>query len=985
MRTQWLARVEEGIRSTPTAWVVVAMVAIAVGRRVLAGWPLLEGILNPSPDAALIGDVLQLVAWLAYRRRTGALVEEAAPERDRDEVRENGRADMSLHGWMGTGWKFFRRRLPLTVTVGLVGVLCAPAAVAGQSPLEGVAGLTLEGQGVEEALRMLRRSAGVSLVYSPDLLPTDRQVTCSCQGMTVGQALERILEGTGLTYRFSGSLIRIVPTPRDAAATLTGCIRGRVLGDLGAPVANAMVQLESGHGVLSNEGGWFSLLNVAAGTHRITISSIGWKPQVMEEVAVAGADTAWVTITLVRDIIPLPEILVSPGTFRILEGVSPGAVKTLTREEIQTMPQVGEDIFRSLKRLPGVASHDISTKLNIRGGEDREVAVRLDDLELVEPYHMKDWDGALGIVDLNALGGVELTVGGFGAQYGDKMTGILDMRSRTSVDETRTTLGMSVTNLTAMSRGGFADGQGSWLVSARKGFMGILIRLIGEDERLSPQYYDVFGKVSYQPNNRHLVSARVLHAGDDFGLHEADDIDFVDVDTGWRSSYGWVSWEAHLDPRVVANTVASVGRVTRKRGGVVEDAGRTDMPDRILARDDRDFSFVGLRHDLGIELTDRAMLKLGGEVKGLRGDYDYVNATWTAFLSEDLRPQVGMDSVGVDLQEDGYQVGAYLAARFRPIDALTTEVGARWDKVSYTGDNDISPRVLASWEVGPNTSLRGSWGRYYQSHGIHELDVGDGETDFFPAERADQVALGLDHRFFGDMAARIELYDRRISNQRPRFINLEQELEIFPEAEGDRLRIDPERGRARGMELLVQRRQGDRWAWSASYVLSVAEDEIPALADQECGYQQACSPSVWVPRRYDQRHAVGLHAAYRPDPRWNLSMGWRYHSGWPAPSWSYDATLVDDGNRVFWRRTFGPVRGERLPAYHRLDMRVTRDFVVHGNSLQVYLDVFNLYNQTNLASYAYDGWFTEGRVIVNQVDGQTLLPRLPTIGFRYEF
>ena len=82
------------------------------------------------------------------------------------------------------------------------------------------------------------------------------------------------------------------------------------------------------------------------------------------------------------------------------------------------------------------------------------------------------------------------------------------------------------------------------------------------------------------------------------------------------------------------------------------------------------------------------------------------------------------------------------------------------EKVSVNYDNipdddDISPRLLASLQLGPRTTLRGSWGRYYQSHGIQELEVGDGETDFFPAERADQVALGLEHQLAKGVNARI--------------------------------------------------------------------------------------------------------------------------------------------------------------------------------------------------------------------------------------
>jgi len=859
-----------------------------------------------------------------------------------------------------------------------------PAVAAAQSPLEVAARLTVDGQGVEAALRMLGRSAGVSLVYSPDLLPGSGGVSCACQGVTVREALERILEGTGLTFRSSGTLIRIVPLQPRSGPIRNGCIMGRVLDEAGSPVVNAMIQLDDGRGVLSDGAGLFVLNDVPAGARRLRVTSVGWAAAMIDEVRVEAADTTRVTVRLAREPVPLPEILVAPGTFSILEDISPGAVQALTREEIQTMPQVGEDVFRSMKRLPGVASHDISTRLNIRGGRDGEVAVRLDGLELYEPYHMKDWDGALGIIDLNALGGVELTVGGFGVEHGEKMTGIFDMKSRTEVGDARTTLGLSVTNVTAMSGGGFADGKGSWLASARRGFMGLLIRLIGEDRRLSPQYWDVFGRVSWQPDNHNLISAHVLHARDDFGLHEAEDIDAVDVDTGWGSSYAWLSWKATPHARVSANTVASAGRVTRERGGFIEDLGRVGMADRIFARDDREFSFVGVRHDLGFELTDRAMLKTGAELKSLRSRYSYASSSESPVLVEGQRPRLQVDSVEVGLAPEGTQFGTYLAARVRPVDRLTAEAGVRYDHVSYTGDGDVSPRVLASVELDPATTLRASWGRYYQSQGIHELEVGDGETDFYPAERADQIALGLEHRFPAGVDARIELYDRSIADQRPRFVNLEQELQIFPEAEGDRLRLDPERGRARGMELLVEQRKGARWAWSASYVLAVAEDEIPALAGPDCAQGRACGDGWWIPRLYDQRHAVGVNVAYRPNPFWDLSLGWRYHSGWPSTSWTYDATVLDDGS-VFWRRTFGPLRAERLPAYHRMDMRVTRELTLHGNPLQVYLDVFNLYDRTNLASYAYDGWFTDGRVIVTRVDGQTLLPRLPTIGFRYVF
>jgi hypothetical protein len=865
------------------------------------------------------------------------------------------------------------------VGILVVAALALGAAPAqGQSPLEGIAGLTVDGELIESTLRLLQRTAGVSLVYSPDLLPEDRRVSCACADVTVRQALDSILKGTRLTYTSSRTQIRIVPDRAPPRPVRPGAILGRVVDSRGgAPVVNAMVRLETGQGSLSDASGEFMIVNVPPGIYRIEVTSIGWEPGAVDRVEVLESDTVTVTIRLEQGVVSLPEVLVSPGTFGVLEEVSPDVTRTLTRDEIQTLPQFGEDVFRALKRLPGVASDDISTKLNIRGGTDREVLVRLDGLELYEPYHMKDWDGALGIVDLNALGGVELTAGGFGAEFGDKLTGVFDMTSRTTVEDARTTLGLSISNLTAMSRGGFAGEKGAWLFSARRGFMDLVMKLMGEDDRLSPEYYDLFGKVSYQASSRHILSANVLHAGDDFslsvtewdGTQPVDGIEEGDLSTGWDSSYGWVTWKATPGRGVSATTMAWAGRVTRHRKGYILDAGSIDTPERITVRDDREFTFAGLREDLSLELSDRAMIKLGAEVKRVRSDYYYANETLTPFATAEGARTMRVDSVLVQLDPDGHEISGYVAARARPIDPLTAEVGVRYDRVSHTDDEDLAPRILVALDLTPRTRVRASWGRYYQSHGVHELDVGDGETDFFPSERADQIALGLEHRFPQDVSLRVELYRRNVTDQRPRFLNLEQELVIFPEATGDRIRIDPGKGRAKGLELMLERRSGHRWAWSASYVLAVAEDEVDGS---------------WVPRRFDQRHTIGLHAAYRPNRAWNLSGGWRYHTGWPATEWTYDATQLEDGS-FFWSRSFGPVRGTRLPAYHRLDLRVTREFQVRGNVLHAFVDLFNVYNRTNLASYDYGASYQDGRVNTVRGTGQELLPILPTFGLRYEF
>ena len=309
----------------------------------------------------------------------------------------------------------------------------------------------------------------------------------------------------------------------------------------------------------------------------------------------------------------------------------------------------------------------------------------------------------------------------------------------------------------------------------------------------------------------------------------------------------------------------------------------------------------------------------------------------------------------------------YLSTRARPFDALSTEIGVRYDRQSYTGDANLSPRLHAGLDLGSRTTLRMSWGRYSQSPGIHELEVADGETEFANSELADQLAVGLDYRLDNGVNVRLEAYRRTISQPRPQYLNLDGELSIFPELEQDRVRIEPARSEAKGLELMVKREIGQRFAWSGSYALSLAQDEIDGS---------------WVRRTLDQRHAINASLAYRPNANWRLSWTWQYHTGWPTT----ETTLE------LWRRPttaaaaesgwgFAALNGSSLPEYHRLDVRIARIFPVGAGRITTYLDVFNLYNRRNLRTYGYQ----RNDQLVSRSPGTSLLPILPSMGLRWEF
>lgn len=880
-------------------------------------------------------------------------------------------------GWCGGG---FRAARGMALVLAMSGLWTPARAQDPPAVLDRTVGLELREVSLGDALNQIQRVTGAALVFSPDFVPVNRIVSCPCADRTLSAALDHLLSGTNLTFNALGNQVRILPEPTTQQEAIVGVVAGLVLNRAdGKPVPNALIQLSDGRGSLSNENGRFILVNIPPGMYSVTVTGLGWEPSTVDSIRVTAGGAATVEIRLTRRVIPLSALVISPGTFVILDEAQSVSLQTLSREQIETVPQVGEDVFRSLKRLPGVASGDISTRLFLRGGHDRETLILLDGMELYEPYHLKDFEGALGIVDINTIGGIDLHSGGFPVEFGDRAAGVFDMETRNPPTEgTRTTLGLSITNATVMSQGAFADGRGQWLFSGRRGYLDIALALTDADPGFSPVYYDFLGKVKYQLGSRHLLSAHFLQAGDDLELDPdalLDEDEEGELATGWGNTYGWLTWKAFFTPRVRAQTVASGGSVSRSRVGYMSEPGRNAGPEFLDVSDEADFEFFGIKQDWTVDLTDRLAFRTGFLFNRLLGHYDYRSFSRTLIAGEsgDL---VGIpDSLNVDLDPDGTEYEAYGALRMQPTPWLTTEAGVRYDNRSHTGDSDLSPRLHAMVNLGENTTLRAGWGVYQQSQGMHELEASDGETAFARSERAEQIAAGIEHRLDNGLQARVELYHRSVENPRRMYLNLWREILPFPELDGDRVRVDPEEARARGLEVLL-RKDGEQFDWSASYSL---------------GSTEALIHGDWVPQYWDQRHAVSVTVGWRPSPKWSVSAAWQAHSGWPFTPQiiEFDTLSVfqDEGleSALRWREEFGDLNSDRLPAYHRLDLRVTRRFALAGSNLDIYLDLFNAYDQQNLRSYDYGTQFIGNDLKWIRYPDEELLPILPSIGFRWEF
>jgi hypothetical protein len=325
------------------------------------------------------------------------------------------------------------------------------------------------------------------------------------------------------------------------------------------------------------------------------------------------------------------------------------------------------------------------------------------------------------------------------------------------------------------------------------------------------------------------------------------------------------------------------------------------------------------------------------------------------------------DKVNAVLSPEGNSAAAFAAAKIRPLPALVVEPGLRFERHDYTGEAEWNPRLNAALTLGRAT-VRAAWGEYSQAQGLHELSVADGERSFGRTEQAEHRVLGVERPLGQRIALRVEAYERLTTRVRPRWENLDNAYDLFPEAQSDRVLLAPSRGRARGVEVLLSSRGLGQLQWHASYALSRSEERLAGR---------------WVPRSRDQEHAFYADATYARNDRWQFSAAWHFHTGWPTTDVVYALAPLNNGRRLLVSAN-GNAYGLRLPDYHRLDLRATRRFKVKHGEVRAFLDIFNAYDRVNLLGYDHQV-SVSGTQITDRKKPREQLPFLPSVGVSWEF
>ncbi len=666
----------------------------------------------------------------------------------------------------------------------------------------------------------------------------------------------------------------------------------------------------------------------------------------------------------------LDEIVVSASRYRLLLGEASSSTRLLA-SDIELLPAIGEDPVRSIERLPGVARQDFTSKPNVRGGVADETLVRFDGVRLYNPFHLKDFQSLFSTVDPGVVSGLTVYTAGFPVVFGDRMGSVIDIAPMLPGDGFEGRVGASVFNVGARMSGSFDADRGHWLASARRGNLDLVLDVVSS-QLGDPEYSDYYARVDHRVAEATVISGSVLVFDDDLEVFDSDQEEeavarYRDEYVWLRADFGEVGSGDAGSPETGRGGAG--GRLQLVRARIdSERSGTADLPGvtRGSLDDRRSFKIDSLEGHGWWPVGARSMIQAGAEWRRSTGRYDYRDdAEFAELFLIPGAPQEPARTRELSARPESDLYAAYLGWRHATAANVTLDAGLRWEHNSLDGwsEDATSPRLSVLWQMDAGTRLRASWGRFQQAQGIDELQLSDGETAVFPAQRADHWVASLERRLGRGVDLRFEAYRKVYRDLRPRFENLLDTLAVLPELRPDRIRIDPAEATADGAELSLAFGGGAPLAAWVSYSWSSVRDETAGRS---------------VRRSWDQTHFAGAGITHR-GPRWEMSLVASWRSGWPTTSIEL-ATL-----EPFPLVATGPRNDERLATYARLDARVARRFELgSGQLLTVFLDVSNLANRRNDCCVEYQIETEAGSPFLD-VARRESLPLVPSLGFVWEF
>ncbi|MEM6298525.1 MAG: TonB-dependent receptor plug domain-containing protein, partial [Bacteroidota bacterium] len=653
-------------------------------------------------------------------------------------------------------------------------------------------------------------------------------------------------------------------------------------------------------------------------------------------------------------------------------------------EQVKVIPAVfGEvDIIKTLTLLPGVQNASEGTSgLYVRGGANDQNLILLDDAPVYNASHLL---GFFSVFNPDAIKDVQLYKGGIPAQFGGRLSSIIDIRMREGNNknfEASGGIGSISSRLTL--EGPIVKDKSSFMISGRRTYADVFLNFSNDPDINSNTlyFYDLNAKANYRLSEKDRIFVSGYFGRDVFKFDDAFGLN-------WGNATATIRWNHVFNQRLFLNTTLIYSNFDY--GFDIDDGSqnfewRSSLQDYELKTD---FTyFLNTKNTISFGMTQIFHRFEPAQIKplddssifeefGLDEAYAWENAFYIGNeqeINDKLSVQYGIryssfQNVGKGV-EYVYGEGGEISDD-NIVDTVTYDGGIS-GRNFYQG---LEPRLGIRYSLDKVSSIKASYNRTRQYIQIASPNTAGLPFDrWIPAQRylepqiADQVALGYFRNFADNrFETSVEVYYKYMDNQFD--VRDGGEILINNNVEDALLVGD---AWSYGAEFLIRKNLGQTTGW-ISYTLSKTQRKIDGINGG-----QAYSP------RYDRRHDIAFVLTHQFNDRITLGFNWVYATG-AAVSFPVGKYEIEGRNLEY----YDPLdrNGDRMPAYHRADVSLTIDGKNKKDRRWQGSWNFSLYNMYNRKN-AFSIYFRENEDNPNQTEAvqTTLFGIIPSVTYNFKF
>ncbi len=756
-------------------------------------------------------------------------------------------------------------------------------------------------------------------------------------------------------------IILFMMLPGLAADRPLGSIEGTLVdADNRMPLAGGNVLIPgTTMGAATDPDGHFRIPDVPVGHYNLKFSYIGYESRMKTDIIVKSNRTTLVTAELKMAALEMDEVTVSAGYFSQSKD-QPVSLVNFSNEEIRRAPGSAGDVSRIIYGLPSIAKvNDQTNNLVVRGGSPMENTFFVDHIEIPNINHfpmLAVSGGPLGLLNVDFIQDVNFYAGGFPVVYGDKLSSVMDITFREgSRRDFDAQLDLNFSGFGAVAEGPLFKGKGSFLMSARKSYLDMLVKTIDVGSSVAPRYGDFQWKLVYDFNPSHELSFIGIW-GDDHNAPdretalENDMLYYGRQDIQERTT--GLNWRAIWGKKGYSNTAVSVTQMLFD-----EDWIETGTNEPMVQNKTEEFVYK-IRNVNHYKPDQKNAFDFGVEAKIFDMQYDNIYSVGTDALGSPLDPVITADNFQTVM------AGGFMNYSLHPFKKLKTSVGSRADYSFYNHNMMLSPRVALTYQLNERTLLNMSTGLYHQTLPPVILAANENFKNL-KDPRAIHYLFGIERLLTADTKLGLEVYFKDydflpLDPQQPSMFFVDAMYYHNSYFMHHGCLFDRGKADTRGIEVMVQKKLAENFYGLAS---------VSVFRARYQGYD-----GIWRDRIYDNRYIFSFEGGYKPGSKWEFSARWIFAGGPPftpfdvAASKKHHRAVLDEDR----------VNKSRYPDYHSLNIRFDRRFHFSRTNLIFYLSVWNAYNQKNIAAYFWND--KEQKVSETY---QWLL--LPVFGLEYEF